>query len=102
MRRFLGHVHNSRVCGQPAPEHYEPYHVLWRGYIANRAELLAEAKRRGAVLATTSDGELFAQAYRSWGMELQSRVLGEYAVAIFDERSGSLLLTHDALGLLPP
>src|SRR5437867_7363049 len=107
MRKFLGwcackgHGSASAVRGQPSPEQYEHCQVLWRGYLANRGELLAEAKRRGATLLTSGDGELFAQAYLWWGLELQARVLGEYAVAIFDQRSSSLLLTHDAMGILP-
>jgi len=32
---------------------------------------------------------------------LQARVLGEYAVAIVDERAGRAFLTHDGLGVMP-
>jgi asparagine synthase (glutamine-hydrolysing) len=74
--------------------------VAWRGYLANAPELRADAGGRGGA-PLASDGALLAFAYRRWGDELQRHVLGEYALALFDERRRRLLVTHDALGLVP-
>ena len=101
MKRFIGRIRNQELHGHPPPECHEHYQVLWRGYIANRAELLTEAGHRGIAPTLCSEGALFARAYAWWGAALPSHVLGEYAVAIFDRRSGLLFLAHDGLGLVP-
>lgn len=101
MRRFLGHLRGGRLSGTPTPERHGALQVQWRGWIANRADLQRTAVQRGVRLCGNSDGELFAQAWQWWGEELQARVHGEYSVALFDEQLQTLVLTHDALGLLP-
>lgn len=85
--------------GAGAPETHLGCRVLLHGRIADRALLARDlgverAERPG-------DAELVARAYRKWGRGLQARVLGEYAAAVFDERAGSGLVTHDALGVAP-
>jgi asparagine synthetase B (glutamine-hydrolysing) len=75
--------------------------LLWRGFISNTDELSQEAHGRGLHIRTGSIGELFAAAYRCWGDAMQSHVAGEYSLAIFDDRNATLLLTHDAFGLVP-
>jgi len=104
VKRFIGRLENRfghGLEGHPLPETYDSIQVLHRGYIANSAELLLEGKRRGESLAGAPDGLFFAKAYSWWGDGLQSKVLGEYSVAIYDSQRLRLLLTHDALGLLP-
>ena len=101
MKRFIGKVQDDGLHSHPGPERYQQCQVLWRGYLANREEVVKEAAQRQTPLQDGSEGELFALAYRWWGDDMQSHLLGEYAVAIFDATTASLLLTHDALGLLP-
>lgn len=99
MKRFTGRLTwegEARLHRLPPPELHDGIAVLWRGFIANRDELIREAK-----LENPSDGEIFAAAYRRWGDGLQARVLGEYAVAMYEHRTRTLLLTHDALGVMP-
>ncbi|MGB6206431.1 asparagine synthase-related protein [Mycobacterium sp.] len=73
--------------------------VWWRGFLANRSTLLTEL----GVDAEPScpDERLIAEAYRRWGTAVQAHLLGEYALVVFDEATHSLVLTHDALGVLP-
>lgn len=77
----------------------EGYRVAIAGYLADRATL-AETLHptRGAA---ADDAELVALAYRRWGNGTQAHLLGEYAFALFDPERGTLLLGHDALGLVP-
>ncbi len=99
MKRFHGRIENGCLTGVPSPESHGGIRVLWRGFVANRNELIAEARRRGEVLESPAEGELFAAAFRWWGPDLQKRVLGEYSVVATDGRAA--VLTHDALGLRP-
>jgi asparagine synthase (glutamine-hydrolysing) len=71
-----------------------------RGYIANADAIDAEARGRGCA-PPRGDDERFALAYRWWGLGLQAKVLGEYAVAVFDQRERRLLVTRDAIGIVP-
>jgi asparagine synthase (glutamine-hydrolysing) len=101
---FLGWLDVSgapKLRSFPHSEAYGRIDVLYRGYIANASALINETKKRGEVLSTGSDGELFAKAYQWWGENLQSYVLGEFAVAVFDRQRRTLLLTHDSMGLVP-
>src|ERR1035437_6532004 len=101
MNRFSATLEGGRIVSVQAPERYHGCLVFWRGYVANREEILREAVQRAITLADRTEGEVFALAFRLWGVSMQSRLLGEYSVALVDERTGSLLLTHDGLGLLP-
>ena len=101
MNRFLARLEGGRIVSSQVPERHDQCLVFWRGYIANRDEVLRAAQQAGIVPANTTEGGIFALAYRVWGVTMQARLLGEYAAAIFDERTGVLLLTHDGLGLLP-
>jgi len=74
--------------------------VVARGYVANLAELRDEARRAGFA-PPLDDEALFGFAFRRWGSALQEHVLGEYAVAVFDESARRLLFANDALGLVP-
>jgi asparagine synthase (glutamine-hydrolysing) len=62
---------------------------------------MREAKMRREQVRDGSDDEFFAKAYKWWGRNLQSHVLGEYAVCVADQTRPAFLLTHDALGLVP-
>lgn len=73
--------------------------VWWRGFLANRASLLNELGF-GAE-PSCPDERLVAEAYRRWGTEVQAQLLGEYALVVWDEATCSLVLTHDALGVVP-
>lgn len=104
MKGFAGWLVEAEAASlqaRPAPEMYDGCSVLYRGYIANVSTLIEESKERGEALKDTSDGQLFVKAYHWWGEKLQSRVLGEYAVAVFNKQRSSLFLTHDSLGLVP-
>ena len=73
--------------------------VWWRGFLANRSTLLTEL---GLVGAQPCPYELLvAEAYRRWGTDVQAHLLGEYALVVWDETTHSLVLTHDAVGVLP-
>jgi asparagine synthase (glutamine-hydrolysing) len=101
MMRFVGRIEEGQLACNPPPERYPQCQLLWRGFISNIDELLKEADRRGVQVAAGSTGELFSLAYRWWGDALQSHVVGEYSLAVFDDKSSALLLTHDSFGLLP-
>lgn len=102
MIRFSASAAPQRALhSRTAPFKYAGCEILYRGFIANPAFILAEARRRGELPTGTDTAEMFALAYRWWGQDLPRHVLGEYALAVYDGNAGSVLLTHDELGLIP-
>jgi len=80
------------------PEEYLGCLVFVRGYLSERLNLLQALGLYAA--DRMNDAKLVAHAFRRWGADLQAHVLGEYAVAVLDQHTQTLLLTHDALGLV--
>lgn len=104
MRRFVACLApgpSPRLESHPHAWEGEGCRVLCRGYVGNPAALATEARRRGCAREPASDAERFALAYRWWGADLPRHVLGEFAVAVYDEERRTLLLAHDELGLVP-
>lgn len=103
--QFVGMLHEReggtlQLVSSPAPESHDSCLILFRGFIANRSELVASLFANDRP-SKVSDPWLLIRAYHRWGPALQQRVAGEYCAAIFDESSRELLLTNDALGCLP-
>lgn len=71
------------------------------GRIDNREELKTALEPDGARLRSPSDAELVLRAYLRWGDDFAVRILGDYALAIWDARNRRLLLARDILGLKP-
>ena len=73
-------------------------HVSFNGEIFNYEELRAELDYP---FRTAGDTEVLLAAYRRWGAAHVRRLEGQFAYALFDERSGDLWLFRDRLGVLP-
>jgi asparagine synthase (glutamine-hydrolysing) len=58
---------------------------------------VAGAGVRGAAIVT--DAELILAAYRAWGEGCAERLLGDFAVAVWDGRKRSLFLARDVMGM---
>ncbi|HEX8274140.1 MAG TPA: asparagine synthase-related protein [Longimicrobiaceae bacterium] len=103
MSRFVARLvagEPPRLVADPGAVEAEGCLVLLRGYLGNRAELDAEARRRGHRPPACDAGRV-ALAFRWWGAELARHVVGEYAAAVYDPGARTLLLAHDELGLAP-
>lgn len=72
--------------------------VVLDGRIDNREELIAGLAATG-VHAQSPDPELVAAAYRAWGEQMPARLVGDFALALFDRERKSLLLARDPFGL---
>jgi asparagine synthase (glutamine-hydrolysing) len=96
---WLGRVYPYSCEFESPPARLGHIQAAWTGYIANRDEL--DRIFPPGQSASHTDGERFCAAYERWGPLLQRHVLGEYAVAVYNQQTRSLLLTHDALGIRP-
>ncbi len=101
----LGHARLSiiDVAGgqQPIANEDESLFVIHNGEFYNFRELREELRSRGHRFRTRSDSEVILHLYEEMGPECVKRLMGMFAVAIFDKRKGELFLARDRVGIKP-
>lgn len=75
--------------------------LVQNGEIYNYIELRDEMQRAGIKFRTTGDTEVLLNAYLHWGPEFVTRLNGMFVIAIHDQRSETLHLYRDRLGVKP-
>jgi len=75
--------------------------LSYNGELYNAPELRRELESAGVRFRGTSDTEVLLQAWRRWGTDCLPRLRGMFAFAVFDERTGELVLARDQLGIKP-
>lgn len=71
------------------------------GRVDDREALRASLAAAGARPRGGGDAELMLQAYLAWGPDCVARVLGDWAVVVWDGRLGRLFFARDAFGVRP-
>ncbi len=75
--------------------------VTFNGEIFNYVELMAELESLGHRFHTRSDTEVLVHGWEEWGAKLFPRLIGQFAFAIRDRRTNSLILVRDRFGVRP-
>lgn len=75
--------------------------IAFNGEIFNYVELRAELEALGHRFRTRSDTEVIVHAWEAWGEGAFPRFNGQWALALWDERAGRLVLSRDPHGILP-
>ncbi|HEU4903499.1 MAG TPA: asparagine synthase (glutamine-hydrolyzing), partial [Flavisolibacter sp.] len=75
--------------------------LVFNGEIYNYIELREELVQLGYTFTTTSDTEVIIKAYRTWGVDCQSRFNGMWAFALWDEAQQRLFVSRDRIGEKP-
>jgi asparagine synthase (glutamine-hydrolysing) len=73
--------------------------LVLNGEIYNHRALRQELERRGHRFATDSDAEVVVHAYEDEGEAALGRLHGMFALALWDEAAGRLLLARDPAGM---
>ncbi len=70
--------------------------LTWDGRLDNREELVRELKD---VLTTgVTDLAMVAAAYETWGTKCFAKLIGDWALSVWDPRSRSVILAKDPIG----
>jgi len=75
--------------------------LICNGEVYNYQELRQELLERGHQFRTRSDSEVILHLYEELGPACLQRMLGMWAVAIYDKRRHELFLARDRLGIKP-
>jgi len=70
--------------------------VTWDGRLDNREEIIGQL--RGGLSASSTDLSIVATAYDRWGVDAFSKLIGDWAVSIWDASAHSLILAKDFVG----
>jgi asparagine synthase (glutamine-hydrolysing) len=71
------------------------------GRIDNAAELRPVLEANGFHLRSDTDAELILRSYQCWGELFVQKLIGDFALVIWDARTRTLLCARDALGIKP-
>jgi asparagine synthase (glutamine-hydrolysing) len=106
--RQIALVHTRLSIQDPSSLGHQPMQaedgsvvLVFNGEIYNFRELRAELQEKGFVFRSSSDTEVLLGLYLAEGEALLPRLNGIFSFAIWDQRSDSLFVARDALGVKP-
>jgi asparagine synthase (glutamine-hydrolysing) len=75
--------------------------VVFDGRLDNREDLLGSLKDSYPVSSSSPDPDLVLAAYEAFGDRFPERLLGDFALGLFDPARRQLLLARDVMGIRP-
>jgi len=90
--------HTTKESRSEAQPHITPSGAVltWDGRLDNRAELIREL--RDILTTGSTDASIVAAAYEEWGTNFFARLIGDWALSLWNPDSRSLILAKDPIG----
>ncbi|HKY28330.1 MAG TPA: asparagine synthase-related protein [Pyrinomonadaceae bacterium] len=85
----------SRLEKQPLVTH-EGHILTWDGRLDNRDELLTQIRIDTSEVNT--DVTIVMGAYHKWGVDFPLKLIGDFALALYDSHARTLILARDPIG----
>ena len=70
--------------------------ITWDGRLDNRADLISEL--RDSLTNSSTDVAIIAAAYEKWGANCFAKLIGDWALSIWNPRDRSVLFAKDPIG----
>ena len=86
---------------QPLADPSGRYRLVFDGRVDNRIDLAANLRARGAVLRDDTDAELVLRACECFGADAPSRIIGDFALVLWDGAKRELFCARDPIGIRP-
>jgi asparagine synthase (glutamine-hydrolysing) len=90
-----------QALSEPNPLRIGPLVLVADARVDNREDLFAALAIAHAERASIGDGALILRAFEQWGEDCVALLIGDFAVAILDERDGGLFVARDRMGVRP-
>ncbi|MEN8144866.1 MAG: asparagine synthase-related protein [Gemmatimonadota bacterium] len=98
----LRSAQRSYPHSEPIPDTDDALHLVASARIDNRDELLELLRPKGLIRHDDpADEELILGAYQQWGDGCGSRLIGDFAFAIWDTQRRRLFAARDPMGMRP-
>src|SRR5256886_1508748 len=90
--------HTTRESRREVQPHVVPSGaaLTWDGVLDNRKELIGELS--GSLPADSTDVAIVAAAYEKWGGKFLTKLIGDWALSIWNPADRSVLLARDPIG----
>ncbi len=75
--------------------------MVCNGEIFNYIPLRRMLEEKGHVFRCNTDVEVIVHLYEEYGMDFLNKLNGQFAIAIFDKKRGSLYCARDQVGIVP-
>ena len=99
--RRLRIIDLSAVANQPMSNEDGTVRVVFNGEIYNFRDLRAELEGRGHQFRSHADTEVLVHLYEERGAAFVDAIDGMFAIALWDDRAGRLVLARDRAGKKP-
>lgn len=99
--RRLAIVDLSEAGHQPMVDDELQLVCVFNGMVYNHHELRAQLRDQGYRFRSGSDTEVVLKAYHRWGTDFVDHLVGMFAVALLERRTGRVVLARDRLGIKP-
>ncbi|WP_455223006.1 N-acetylglutaminylglutamine amidotransferase [Kaarinaea lacus] len=99
--RRLSIIDLSERANQPMVDSKLELSIVFNGTIYNYPQLRDELIGKGYSFFSHGDTEVIIKAFAEWGESCVERLHGMFAFAIWDNKSQSLFLARDRLGIKP-
>jgi len=86
---------------QPLADPDGRYRMVFDGRVDNREELAAAIRAQGVALRDDTDTELALRAYECFGADAPRRIIGDFALVIWDASKRELFCARDPVGIRP-
>ncbi len=101
VQQMLHTTPESLLEKRPVSDPTGQLHLVMDGRVDNREELRQDLINKGFSLRLDTDAELVLQAYQCWGEKCPEKIIGDFALVIWDERKRQLFCARDIFGAKP-